>query len=193
MQIGDMIVGYARVSTDDQDLRLQRAALKEVGCRRIYGEKVSGAKRDRPELARMLDQLRDKDVVIVTRLDRLARSTKDLLEIAERLNDVEAGLRSLAEPWADTTSPAGRMVLTVFAGIAEFERALIHQRTSSGRVAAKARGVRFGRPPKLTAEQVMLGERLVGEGTSVRETAKLLKCHHATLYRALSASSGLQT
>ena len=83
MQIRDMLIGYARVSTDDQDLRLQRAALKEAGCRRIFGEKVSGAKRDRPELARMLDQLRDKDVVIVTRLDRLAHSTKDLLEIAE--------------------------------------------------------------------------------------------------------------
>lgn len=98
MQICDMFIGYARVSTDDQDLRLQRAALKEAGCRRVYGEKVSGAKRDRPELARMLDQLRDKDVVMVTRLDRLARSTKDLLEIAEKLNETEAGLRSLAEP-----------------------------------------------------------------------------------------------
>ena len=189
MQIRDMLIGYARVSTDDQDLRLQRTALKEAGCRRIYGEKVSGAKRARPELARMLDQLRDKDVVIVTRLDRLARSTRDLLEIAEKLNEADAGLRSLAEPWADTTSPAGRMVLTVFAGIAEFERALIHQRTSSGRVAAMARGVRFGRPPKLAAEQVALGIRLVNEGTSVREAAKLLKCHHATLYRAMSASA----
>ncbi|MBD8548595.1 recombinase family protein, partial [Sphingomonas sp. CFBP 8760] len=111
------------------------------------------------------------------------------LDIAETLNDVGAGLRSLGEPWADTTSPAGRMVLTVFAGIAEFERALIHQRTSSGRVAARARGVRFGRPPKLTADQIALGVRLVGEGTSVREAAKLLDCHHATLYRALTAAS----
>jgi protein-tyrosine phosphatase len=141
--------------------------------------------------ARLLvdDQLRDDDVVVVTRLDRLARSTKDLLDIAEKLNEAGAGLRSLAEPWADTTSPAGRMVLTVFAGIAEFERELINLRTSSGRVAAKARGVRFGRPPKLTADQVALGERLVGEGTSVREAAKLLKCHHATLYRAMTAPS----
>ena len=187
MHICDMLIGYARVSTDDQDLRLQRAALKEAGCRRIFGEKVSGAKRDRPELARMVDQLRDDDVVVVTRRDRLARSTKDLLDIAEKLNEAGAGLRSLAEPWADTTSPAGRMVLTVFAGIAEFERELIHQRTSSGRVAARARGVRFGRPPKLTSDQIALGERLVGEGTSVREAAKLLKCHYATLYRALSA------
>lgn len=187
MHIRDMLIGYARVSTDDQNLTLQRAALKEAGCRRTFDEKVSGAKRDRPELARMLDQIRDDDLVVVTRLDRLARSTRDLLDIAEKLNDAGAGLRSLAEPWADTTSPAGRMVLTVFAGIAEFERELIHQRTSSGRIAAKARGVRFGRPSKLTTDQIALGERLIGEGTSVREAAKLLKCHHATLYRALSA------
>ena len=182
-----MLIGYARVSTDDQDLALQRSALKAAGCRRLYEEKISGAKRDRPELARMLDNLRDEDVIVVTRLDRLARSTKDLLDIAEQLNGIGAGLRSLAEPWADTTSPAGRMILTVFAGIAEFERTLIHQRTGSGREAAKKRGVRFGRPPKLTADQVTLGRRLVDEGTSVREAAALLKCHHATLYLALHA------
>lgn len=186
MHIRDMLIGYARVSTDDQDLRLQRVALKEVGCRRIFEEKVSGAKRNRPELTRLLDQVRTDDVVVVTRLDRLARSTRDLLDVAEKLKEAKAGLRSLAEPWADTTSPAGRMVLTVFAGIAEFERELIHQRTSSGRTAAKARGVRFGRPPKLTTDQISLGKRLVEEGTSVREAAKLLKCHHATLYRALA-------
>lgn len=180
-----MLIGYARVSTDDQDLSLQRAALSAVDCRRIYEEKISGSRRDRPELTRLLDNLRAEDVVVITRLDRLARSTRDLLEIAERLNERGTGLRSLAEPWADTTSPAGRMVLTVFAGIAEFERARIHQRTSSGRIAAKARGVRFGRPPKLTVDQIGLGSRLVSEGASVREAAKLLKCHHATLYRAL--------
>ena len=184
-----MLIGYARVSTDDQDLRLQRTALKEAECKRTFEEKISGAKRDRPQLAKMIEQLRDEDTVVVTRLDRLARSTRDLLDIAERLKEVGSGLRSLAEPWADTTSPAGRMVLTVFAGIAEFERELIHQRTSSGRMAAKARGVRFGRPPKLTAEQIALGKRLVSEGTSVREAAKLLKCHHATLYRALTAAA----
>jgi DNA invertase Pin-like site-specific DNA recombinase len=185
-QFCDMLIGYARVSTEDQDLTLQRTALKAAGCRRIYEEKVSGARRDRPELARMIDALRDEDVMVVTRLDRLARSTRDLLDIAEQLNGIGAGLRSIAEPWADTTSPAGRMVLTVFAGIAEFERSLIHQRTSSGREAAKKRGVRFGRPPKLTPDQVALGRRLIEEGTSVREVATLLKCHHATLYRALN-------
>src|SRR4051812_33629512 len=103
-----MLIGYARVSTEDQDLALQRSALKDVGCKRIYEEKISGAKRARPELVRMLDQFRAGDVVVVSRLDRLARSTRDLLEIAERLKEAGAGLRSLREPWADTTSPAGR-------------------------------------------------------------------------------------
>ena len=179
-----MLVGYARVSTDDQDLTLQRTALKGAGCKRVYEEKVSGAKRSRPELSRMLDQLRADDVVVVSRLDRLARSTRDLLDIAEQLKEAEAGLRSLHEPWADTTSPAGRMVLTVFAGIAEFERELIHERTGAGRVSAKARGVRFGRPPKLTANQIALARRLIAEGTSVPEASRILKVHRSTLYRA---------
>ena len=181
-----MIIGYARVSTDDQNFSLQRAAVEAAGCKRIFEEKISGAKWDRPELIRMLDQTRDGDVVVVSRLDRLARSTRHLLEIAERLRDAQAGLRSLHEPWADTTSPAGRMVLTVFAGIAEFERELIHERTGSGRDAAKARGVRFGRPPKLTCDQIALAQRLIGEGTPARAAAKILKIHAATLYRALA-------
>lgn len=183
--ICDMLIGYARVSTDDQDLRLQRGELQQVGCERLFEEKLSGARRDRPELQRMLDHLRADDVVVISRLDRLARSTRDLLDIAERLNTIGSGLRSLAEPWADTTSPAGRMVLTVFAGIAEFERDLIRERTSSGRVAAKERGVRFGRPAKLSPDQIALGRRLIEEGRSVREVAKVLNCHHATLYRQL--------
>ena len=174
-----MLIGYARVSTDDQDLRLQRAALKEAGCKRTFEEKISGAKRDRPQLAKMIEQLRDEDTVVVTRLDRLARSTRDLLDIAERLKEVGAGLRSLAEPWADTTSPAGRMVLTVFAGIAEFERELIHQRTGSGRVAAKARGVRFGRPqahPRSgRARRTIDRRRHIGARS--RQAAQMPSCH----------------
>lgn len=181
-----MLLGYARVSTDDQDLTQQRTTLQAAGCLRIYEEKVSGAKRDRPQLAQLIDQLRAGDVVTVTRLDRLARSTRDLLDLAERLQGAGAGLRSLAEPWADTTSPAGRMVLTVFAGIAEFERTLITERTSTGRVAARARGVRFGRPPKLTADQIALAQRLVDEGRSPREAARVLNVHASTLYRAFA-------
>ncbi|MER8376001.1 recombinase family protein [Mesorhizobium sp. M1338] len=125
-----MMIGYARVYTQGQDLDQQHAALGAAGCIRLFEEKVSGGKRDRPELVKLLDHLRPGDVVTVTRLDRLARSTRDLLDIAERISEAEAGLRSLAEPWADTTTPAGRMVLTVFAGVADFERSLIVERTS---------------------------------------------------------------
>lgn len=182
-----MLLGYARVSTEDQHLTLQRTALMGAGCERLYEEKLSGTQRSRPQLDRLLDQLRAGDVVVVSRLDRLARSTRDLLDIAEQIKTADAGLRSLYEPWADTTSPAGRMVLTVFAGIAEFERELIHERTRAGRSAARARGVRFGRPPKLNGDQLTLAERLIGEGRSIPEVAKLLKVHRATLYRALTA------
>ena len=181
-----MLIGYARVSTDDQTLDQQRTALKAAGCQRIFEEKVSGVKRDRPQLAALLNQLRDGDVVTVTRLDRLARSTRNLLDIAEKLDAAKAGLRSLAEPWADTTSPAGRMVLTIFAGIAEFERSLIYDRTSSGRAAAKAKGVRFGRPPALSAEQIALARKLIDEGQTARNVAAMLKVHPATLYRCIS-------
>lgn len=183
---GRLVIGYARVSTDDQDLSIQRADLLAAGCSRIYAEKVTGARRDRPELARMLDHLRPGDVVTVARLDRLARSTRDLLDIAERINAAGAGLRSLAEPWADTTSPAGRMVLTVFAGIAEFERALIIERTRAGRVAAKARGVKFGPRPTLTDAQLYHARQLVErEGRPVKEAAALFGVHRSTLYRRL--------
>lgn len=184
------LIGYARVSTQGQDLAQQRAKLSDIGCLRIFEEKVSGAKRDRPELGRLLDHLRAGDVVTVTRLDRLARSTSDLLHIAERIKDSGAGLRSLAEPWADTTSPAGRMVLTIFAGIADFERSLIGERTSAGRAAALARGVRFGPRPALNAEQIIHARRLIEEeGRPVAEAARILNVHRATLYRALARPS----
>ena len=186
MQNTGQLIGYARVSTQGQDLEQQRLALGQHGCQRIFEEKVSGAKRDRPELGRLLDHLRPGDVLIVTRLDRLARSTTDLLHIAERLKEIGAGLRSLAEPWADTTSPAGRMILTIFAGIADFERSLISERTSAGRAAAKAKGVRFGPKPTLTSDQVTHAKRMIEEGQSVSEVARLLGVHRATLYRALS-------
>jgi DNA invertase Pin-like site-specific DNA recombinase len=127
-------------------------------------------------------------VVTITRLDRLARSTADLLAIAERIKEAGAGLRSLAEPWADTTTPAGRMVLTVFAGIADFERSLIAERTSAGRIAAKARGVRFGPSPALSADQVAHARQLIAQDKPVAEVARLLKVHRATLYRALSSN-----
>ena len=180
-------IGYARVSTQGQDLEQQRIALGQSGCQRIVEEKVSGAKLDRPELSRLLDHFRPGDVLTVTRLDRLARSTTDLLHIAERLKEIGAGLKSLAEPWADTTSPAGLMVLTIFAGIADFERSLIGERTNAGREAAKARGVRFGPKPLLTPEQITHARRLIEEDLRpVTEAARIVGVHRATLYRALA-------
>lgn len=181
-------IGYARVSTGEQDLTNQRDELKAAGCTRIFAEKVTGKHTKRPELTRMLDHLRAGDVVTVTRLDRLARSTRDLLDIAEQLQAKGAGLRSLAEPWADTTTPAGRMVLTVFGGIAEFERSLIIERTRQGRNAAMARGVKFGRPPALLDAQVQCARDLLDEGKTVAEAAEVLRVHRSTLYRALERS-----
>jgi DNA invertase Pin-like site-specific DNA recombinase len=182
-----MYIGYARVSTEDQNLTLQLQALEQAGCQRIFREKFSGATRQRPELTRMLEQIRDGDAVIVWKLDRFARSTRDLLEIADTIAKAGAGLKSLSEPWADTTSPAGRMVLTVFAGIAEFERALIIERTGSGRVAAMKRGVRFGRPVRLSSEQTSLAKRLLDEGRSDKEVAKTFGVNRSTIYRATAA------
>lgn len=183
---GGLLLGYARVSTDTQDLAAQTEALATAGCQRIFAEKITGTRRERPELDRLLDHLRPGDVVTVTRLDRLARSTRDLLDIAERIQSAGAGLRSLAEPWADTTSPAGRMVLTVFAGIAEFERSLIVERTRRGRDAAKRRGVKFGPRPTLTPEQIEHARELIHqEGRTVKQVADLLGVHRSTLYRTL--------
>lgn len=130
-------------------------------------------------------ELRTDDVVVITRLDRLARSTSELLRIAETIEEKHAGLQSIAEPWADTTSPAGRMVLTVFAGIAEFERSLIAARTEEGRRAALARGVSFGRPPKLRPDQRTLARQLIEEGKSVSDVAQTFNVHVATIYRCL--------
>lgn len=178
-----MKIGYARVSTIDQNMELQLAALKEAGCERIFQEKISGAKKDRPELNRLLDHLRPNDVVVVWKLDRLARSSRDLLELAEKISVAQASFFSLSEPWANTASHAGKMIMTVFAGIAEFERDLIRERTSAGRSLAQQRGVRFGRPKKMNEEQKALAQRLLQEGTSVAEIAKTFNVHKATVYR----------
>jgi DNA invertase Pin-like site-specific DNA recombinase len=149
-----MIVGYARVSTDGQTLDAQLASLKAAGADKVYSEKISGAKTDRKALARAIEALHATDVLLVTRLDRLARSTRDLLNVLDQVASAGAGFRSLADPMIDTTSPHGKLILAVLGALAEFERSMILSRTSEGRTRAKARGVRFGRKPKLSQFQV---------------------------------------
>jgi DNA invertase Pin-like site-specific DNA recombinase len=178
-----MKIGYARVSTLEQNLDLQLQALKKAGCKRIFKEKVSGAQRQRPEFRRLLEQIREGDILVVWKLDRLARSTRDLLETMETISEAGARFQSLSEPWVDTTTHAGKMIMTVFAGIAEFERDLIRERTAAGRQAAKSRGVRFGRPRSLNSEQEQLAQRLVAEGKPVSEIARTFNVHVATIYR----------
>src|SRR5882724_1542745 len=153
VQNGGMIYGYARVSTDGQSVDAQVAALTAAGAEKVFREVASGAKTDRAQLRRLLDQLDAGDVLTVTRLDRLARSTRDLLNTLAAITGKQAGFRSLGDTWADTTTSHGRLMLTVLGGLAEFERDLIRARTGEGRARAVARGQRMGRPPKLTPHQ----------------------------------------
>lgn len=176
-------IGYARVSTNDQNLANQIALLTEAGCEDIFEEKISGAKKSRPELEQLLSQIRKDDTLVVCKLDRLARSTHHLLEIVEILREKKAAFYSLGEPWADTTTSAGKMIMTVFAGIAEFERDLIRERTSVGREAAMKKGIKFGRPRSLSPEQRELILKLREEGKSVTELAKTFSVDRSTIYR----------
>lgn len=184
------LIGYVRASTHEQDLTSQKSKLRAAGCSRIFAEKITGTGRARPQLDRLLAHLRAGDVVTVTQLDRLARSILDLLAIMERVRNAGAGLRSLAEPWADTTTPTGNIVMTVFAGIAEFERSLIVERTGTGRAAAMARGTRLGRKPKLEPAKLKHIYQLVDEGKMSRqEIADLMDIDRSTLYRILAQSN----
>jgi DNA invertase Pin-like site-specific DNA recombinase len=179
-----MIYGYARVSTDGQSVAAQVAALRKHGAGKVFREVASGAKTDRTQLRRLLDQLDDDDVLMVTRLDRLARSTRDLLNTVAAITAKEAGLRSLGDAWADTTAPHGRLMLTVLGGLAEFERELIRARTGEGRERAKARGVKLGRKPKLTDHQRREAiRRRDQDGETVREIARSYNVSHSTISR----------
>jgi DNA invertase Pin-like site-specific DNA recombinase len=175
--------GYARVSTNGQDLAGQIAELEAAGCVKIYREKVSGAKTDRPELAKLLRALGPGDVVIVSRLDRLARSTRDLLNVLDVVAKAGAGFRSLKDTWADTTTPHGRLMLTVLGGLAEFERELIRARTGEGRRRAQARGVKFGRPPKLTAHQRQEALQRLAAGETQADIARTYNVDATTIGR----------
>ena len=178
-----MIIGYARVSTDDQNLDSQTDALSAAGAEKVFSDKISGSRRARPELDKMLEQLRDGDVVTVTKYDRLARSLKDLLEIVEAIRERGAGFRSLAED-IDTTTPAGRLVFHVFASIAQFERERISERTREGLASARKRGRIGGRPPALTADQKNEVRRMRDEESrAISEIARLFKVSERTVRR----------
>jgi DNA invertase Pin-like site-specific DNA recombinase len=178
-----MIYGYARVSTDAQTLDAQIAALTAAGVVKVYSEKESGAKTNRPALARVLAAMDAGDVLLVTRLDRLARSTLDLLNTLESLSKWKAGFRSLSDPWADTTTPHGRLMLTVLGGLAEFERSLILSRCNEGRARAMAKGIKFGRKPKLTQHQIAEAVRRRDAGEALTEIGRSYNVSHSTISR----------
>ena len=178
-----MIVGYARVSARDQDFAGQVADLEAAGCVKIYREKISGAKTDRPELGKLMRRLEEGDTVIVCRLDRLARSTRDLLNLLDQISDRGATFRSLKDAWADTSTMHGRLLITVLGGIAQFERELIRERTSEGRTRAMARGVRFGRPRKLTPHQRREILERIAAGEIQADLARTYNVGEATISR----------
>jgi DNA invertase Pin-like site-specific DNA recombinase len=184
-----MLIGYARVSKlDQQDTRAQIKALKEVGCKRIFQESASGGRWDRPELHRALDQLRQGDVLVVWKLDRLSRSLKDLLHVLEKITEAKAGFQSLTEA-IDTTTPAGRMMLQMLGSFAEFERSMVRERTRMGLQAARERGRVGGRRPKLTAHQRSEAIKVVNSGAkSAAEVARLFRIHRSSISRLLSQS-----
>jgi DNA invertase Pin-like site-specific DNA recombinase len=181
------IIGYARVSTNGQSPEGQLADLGAAGCEKTFWEKISGKGRDRAQLEKALSSLREGDVLIITRLDRLARSSRDLLNVIKQITDAGASFKSLKDTWADTTTAHGRLILTVLAGLAEFERELIIQRTGEGRDRAMAQGVAFGRKPKLThhQRQEVIARREAGE--TVQAIARSYNVHHSMIIRICSA------
>jgi len=178
-----MIYGYARVSTDGQSVEAQIAALRGAGAEKVFREVASGAKTDRAQLLRALGELDAGDVLMVARLDRLARSTRDLLNTLAAIAGKGAGFRSLSDAWADTTTPHGRLMLTVLGGLAEFERELIRARTGEGRARATARGVKMGRKPKLTQHQQREALARRESGEPMREIARTYNVAHTTISR----------
>jgi DNA invertase Pin-like site-specific DNA recombinase len=181
------IIGYCRVSTDGQTLDAQIAELKGAGATRMFAEKQSGARTDRPQLRKAIAALGKGDTLIVTRLDRLARSTRDLLNVLHDVSESGASFRSLADTWADTTTPHGRLMVTVLGGLAEFERSLIKARTDVGIKRAREAGIRFGRPPKLTGHQQQHALKLLADGEPQSAVARALNVDQSTISRLAAA------
>jgi DNA invertase Pin-like site-specific DNA recombinase len=184
------VYGYARVSTDGQTLASQDAELTAAGCAKIYAEKISGARTDRVELAKVMRRIDAGDMLIVTRLDRLARSTRDLLNTLHQLAEKGAKFKSLHDPWADTTTPQGELLVTILAGFATFERHLIKARTDDGRKRAKARGVKFGRPRKLDAYQRQEALRRLANDETLVDVARTYNVSPVTIGRLHSPFAG---
>jgi DNA invertase Pin-like site-specific DNA recombinase len=176
-------LGYARVSTYGQTLDAQLEQLKAEGCAKVYREKASGARADRRELLRMLKDITPDSEVTVTRIDRLARSTFDLFAIVKQIVDAGGQFRSLAEPWADTGTSTGRLMIAVLGGLADVERDLIRTRTAEGRSRAKARGQHMGRPAKLTPQQQAEARQRRAEGATLKELAQSYNVGSATISR----------
>jgi DNA invertase Pin-like site-specific DNA recombinase len=190
MEHGMTTIGYARVSTDGQTLAAQTEALHGAGCARIFAEKISGAYSDRPQLAKAIAALAEGDTLVVCKLDRLARSTRDLLNTLDVIGKAGATFKSLADAWANTDTAHGRLMLTVLGGLAEFERHLILSRTAEGRSRAQASGVRFGRKPTLTPYQRAEALRRRALGETLTEIARSMNVSHMTIARATTNGSG---
>ena len=175
--------GYARVSSDGQSLEAQEDVLKAAGAQRIFAEKQSGMKTDRAALARCVASLKPGDLLLVTKLDRLARSSRDLLNTLHAISDQGASFKSLGDAWADTTTPHGKLMVTILSGLSEFERHLILSRTKEGRTRAMARGVKFGRKFKLTNHQRAEAVARKNNGETLAEIAKSYNVSHMTISR----------
>lgn len=183
-----MKIGYARVSTDDQNLDLQRQALKAAGCKTIREETISGTRTSRPVLDQLLGQLKKGDVLVVWRLDRLGRSLSHLIDVVQALGEREVGFVSLTES-IDTKSAGGRLVFHIMGALAEFERSLIVDRTLAGLQAAKRKGKRLGRRPALSRPQIAHAKQLIAGGESASDVARTMRVARSTLYKHLSARS----
>lgn len=185
-----MIFGYARVSTIEQNLDRQLYLLKVAGAEEIVKEKITGTKADRPELNRLLDKLRKGDVILIADLTRLSRSTRDLFSLVDQIEKKGANIKSLKENWLDTTTPQGKLMFTFMAGISQFERDLISQRTREGLEAARARGKKGGRKPKLdTNKKMAIYELYQQKKTSVKDLCNMFSITKPTLYKIIGEVS----
>lgn len=183
-----MLIGYARVSTDDQNLDLQHDALKKAGCEKFYDDQMTGSKINRPGLEAAIDFARQGDIIVVWRLDRLSRSLKDLIEMVALLDEKGIGLKSLQES-IDTSSSSGKLIFHIFGALAEFERNLIRERTHAGLQAARARGRKGGRPKKLSNDKSKLVVQLYeGRKHSIKQICELVGVSKPTLYKYLKKS-----